>query len=233
MRALISVALLPPLLLMIYVNSLDKREKESTRFLAKLFFFGILSVIPAVLAEEILSNVIHNISTTKLSYILLENFLEVALVEEVCKYILLRLGSWKSWEFDHKFDGIVYSVFVSMGFAAAENLMYVISFGLGTGLIRAFTSIPGHAIFGIFMGYYYSHSKDAVVDQRAQDHLPATFKAIAIPTLLHGIFDFILSLETDNSIILFFGYAIIMDIVAYRFIRKASRNDEAFRASRI
>ena len=112
MKSLLVVALLPPLALMYYVHSLDKREKEPPKLLFKLFVFGCLSVIPTVFLEQFAGEAIYNVSTSMLMFQVLENFIGVALIEEGCKYVFLRLGSWKHPAFDHKFDGIVYAVCV-------------------------------------------------------------------------------------------------------------------------
>ena len=228
MKSLLVVALLPPLALMYYVHSLDKREKEPPKLLLKLFIFGCLSVIPTVYLEQFAGETIYNVSTSYIMFQVLENFIGVALIEEGCKYVFLRLGSWKHPAFDHKFDGIVYAVFVSLGFAAIENIMYVFSYGFGNGVMRAVTSIPGHCIFGIFMGYYYSLSKDATVDGRQDAVSPNALKALIVPMLIHGLYDFILSFEGSWTLIAFFAYVIALDIFAFRFIHRASREDEAF-----
>ena len=70
------------------------------------------------------------------------------------KFLALYLLIWKSPSFNEKFDGIVYAVFVSLGFAAVENVMYVMDGGFQTATVRALTAVPAHAIFGVTMGYY-------------------------------------------------------------------------------
>jgi hypothetical protein len=75
--------------------------------------------------------------------------------------------------FSQKFDGIVYAVFVSMGFAAIENIMYVFDYGYQTGLVRAFTAVPGISVCypdGILLriGQILS-SRPATTDESSSD----------------------------------------------------------------
>ena len=223
------LAILPGILLVVYIYNKDAVEKEPKGLLIKLFLFGCLSIIPVYFVEGFLQSVYPAFEDGSFAYSLTIGFLCAALVEELFKLVALFIGSWWSKAFDYRFDAIVYAVAIAVGFATIENIMYVFQFGIGTGLIRAVTSIPGHAIFAIFMGYYYSQVKEARVNSRSADGFPAALSAILVPVLLHGIYDYILTLETDASIYLFFGYIIILDIFAYRFLRKASREDEAFR----
>ena len=44
------------------------------------------------------------------AYLLLDNFLVVAVSEEVCKIVPVRLAAWKHPAFDYRFDAVVYSV---------------------------------------------------------------------------------------------------------------------------
>ncbi len=51
--------------------------------------------------------------------------------------------------FDEPFDGIVYSVFVGMGFATAENLTFVMQWSSSLALLRMVSAIPAHFVFAV------------------------------------------------------------------------------------
>ena len=78
--------------------------------------------------------------------------------------LLILLKNWnvvvrKNKYFDERIDGIVYAVAISMGFAAFENVLYLVDNyeeWLSVGLSRAVLSVPGHYAFAVLMGYYYS-----------------------------------------------------------------------------
>ncbi len=95
-----------------------------------------------------------------------DSFFLAAIPEEISKWLVLYWIVWKSREFDEHYDGIIYAVFVSLGFALVENIMYVVNRGMGVALIRAVLSVPGHGSFGVLMGYYFSLAKFGPVTQR-------------------------------------------------------------------
>ena len=53
-------------------------------------------------------------------------FFIVAFIEEFSKYVIVRYYNQPKKGFNEPFDGIIYAVMVSMGFAAVENIMCVL-----------------------------------------------------------------------------------------------------------
>ena len=156
---LLLAAVIPPLILLRGIYRLDKIEKEPAGMIKRLLWWGVISAIPAIALEELAAILIFRSGLRMDIMILIENFVGVALVEEGCKYFFLKKKTWNDPEFNYRFDAIVYAVSVSLGFAAIENIFYVVFSGLGTAVVRAFLSIPGHCIFGIYMGYYYGKAR--------------------------------------------------------------------------
>ena len=149
----------------------------------------------------------------------------VAFSEECAKYVLLRRRTWYSGAFNCQFDGVVYAVFVSLGFALWENLSYVAMYGLGTALIRAVTAVPGHACFGVFMGVYYGRAKRYDNDgDYAASGLCRTL-AVLMPALLHGTYDFIATMESGSGEWVFLVFVLVLFTVSMRLVRRGSRND--------
>ena len=110
----------------------------------------------------------------------------MALVEEFSKYIIVRFYAQKKNEFNEPFDGIVYAVMVSMGFAALENILYTYQYGFGVGVTRAFTAVPAHATFGIIMGYFMGKAKFS------NNSIKLNLLGLLFATLFHGSYDFFL-----------------------------------------
>lgn len=219
------IAVVPPLFLLYEVYRQDKIEKEPVGLIIKLFFLGCLAVIPTAVVETVLIAGLDSVMQEgTVAYMLIENFLCVAVVEEYFKYTGMKIGSWKSREFDYKFDAIVYAVATSIGFATLENLMYVGQLGLGVALLRAVTAIPGHTIFGVFMGVYYGLAKFYAVNGHPVISRGYRLKAVFIPMLIHGFYDFAASMG-DSMVIVFFVFLIIIDVLAIRRVRKESRED--------
>ena len=228
MKWLVTLAVLPGILIMLWVYKKDKIEKEPKGLLLKLFVLGAISVIPAALLEIGAGWILESSVTDGLDeihIIAIENFAGVELIEEAGKYFFLKKVSWKHPAFDYRFDGIVYAVVVSMGFAVVENIMYVVENGFGNAIVRALISVPGHASFAICMGAYYGAAKVAESwgDQVQSEKLRA--KALWMPVFMHGFFDFCLSVDSWIALIVFFVYIIVVDIVIIKKIKKYSRED--------
>ena len=228
-------AIVPPLYLVKRIYQKDRIEKESFPLIRRLFFFGVLSSFPAIVLEGALEKVFEKTISNPNLYLFAEVFIGVALVEEGCKYFFLRLGTWKSREFDYMFDGVVYSTTLSLGFAALENILYVFSAGFGIALIRALLSIPGHCIFGIWMGEHYSLEKRAYMEGRDSIQSRENLLCLLVPVLLHGIFDYCLFFtqayeETDEALagiafVVFIIYVVILDIISIRKVGRLAKED--------
>lgn len=192
---LISLAILPVIVLAIFIYRKDKFEKEPLRMLAKAFFFGCLSVIPAILIEQALALGFFYMGGEYVSGFvtgIYNGFIVAGCSEELCKLALLALAVWKAPDFNEYFDGIVYATFVALGFAGIENIMYVLNqstfeSAIMTGGVRAILSVPGHFLFAVVMGYYFALAKFNP-EKRRQNLL----KAFVYPMLLHGTFDALL-----------------------------------------
>lgn len=197
---LFAAALAPSAALLYYFYTRDKYEKEPRRMLLKAFLLGGGLVIP-VLFVEIALNIFDN-SELNLLTAGYTAFVVAGLVEESFKFLLFFLYIWKAREFNEMYDGIVYSVFISLGFATVENLAYVLSTGFDTALVRSFTAVPAHALFAVAMGYYLGIAK-FVKPQFRQKYIWFAFIA---PILLHGIYDFILFSQKFYMLLLFLPY---------------------------
>ena len=217
---LISVALAPVILLLIYVYRRDKYEKEPKKLLAKVFIFGIISVIPVYFIETALTNYWHNkyaLPSMQLNTAAYDAFVVAAFTEEFFKILVFFIFIQKNKNFNEKFDGIIYAVFISMGFAATENLMYVLGSGFSTGIMRAFTAVPAHAIFAVTSGYFLALAKF-----KTSGKLIYLILALAVPVLLHGIYDFILLAKNDLLLIIFVPYVIFILIIALKGMKRHS-----------
>ena len=224
---LIFAAVIPAIVLMIYVYKADHLEKESPAMLWRLIIAGVLSSLIALVLERVLSLLLNiTVSSTSAAYNIILYFIIVAFSEEGAKYFMLRRRSWRSPEFDCQYDGVVYAVFVSLGFAIWENISYVLSYGFATAIVRAVTAIPGHACFGVFMGVFYALAKKNSI--RNQKELCTLFSvlAVVIPALLHGTYDYIATKENTSLNWYFIVFVVILFIVSFLLIRKVSRTDK-------
>ena len=220
------LAIIPGIILIVQVYRQDKIEKEPIGLLVKCLILGALTVISAIALETLGEYIIEGIFEYPSRFtVALDCFLVVALAEEGGKYFVLKLGTWKHKAFNFRFDGIVYAVCVSMGFAIVENIFYVIDGGVTTALMRALTAVPGHCIFAVFMGHFYGEAK--VCEARGNIKGMDRYQRLAlwVPVLIHGFYDFCLSVETISATLTFFVFIIGLDVFAIHKIKQYSMED--------
>ena len=227
MSMVLIAGLLPCVALLWYINKKDSVEKEPPRLLVKLIFLGCLSTIPAMILELVGTNLLSSIGLdeTGYLYILIENFLIVALAEEGCKKLMLRLGSWKNPAFNYVFDGVVYGVCVALGFAGLENVLYISGFGMEVAVVRGLAAVPLHAICGVFMGHFYGLEKKYTVSGMTGLAKNVRTLSIVIPVLIHGFYDFAATIGDDVFAYIWLGFVVLMDIIAINAIGQYSNKD--------
>ena len=116
----------------------------------------MLATIIALVLETAGVRFISAYSGDAFAYRLLFYYIVVACSEEGAKYLLMRFKTWNSSAFNCQFDGVVYAVSVSLGFALLENIMYVLQYGMATAVVRAFTAIMekfNRIIYGAYQQY--------------------------------------------------------------------------------
>ncbi len=221
---LVAAAIIPAAFLMVKVYRSDRVEKESPAMLRKLVIGGVLSALIAIVAEKALSMLLGMVAKGSGAYDVLLYFVVVACSEEGAKYFMLRRYTWNSPEFDCQYDGVVYAVFVSLGFAIWENISYVVHYGFSTAIVRALTAIPGHACFGVFMGVFYGIAR-RYANKGAEDSAKAyRVLAVLIPVLLHGAYDYIASSNVSGWYFVIFIAALFA--VSFSLVTRMSRQDK-------
>ena len=227
MIILLAAAVLPAAFLLYRVYKMDTIEKEPWAILRKLLLWGALSGIPAALVESLLTGVVQNLlEEGTLLYNFVFGFIVAALVEESFKFFFLYKFTFKSPHFNYRFDGVVYAVFVSMGFAILENVLYVFQGGLGVAISRALLALPLHAACGVYMGIAYGQQKVNSL------YKPASFGSVAraclpVPILIHGFYDSCAFSAEKYPIFLlvFVIFVILVFIFTLRQLKKASQTD--------
>lgn len=218
---LIAAALLPPLILIWIVDRMDKLEREPRSLLWGLFLRGMLAMFPILVLEVVADQFIDFFPWRPLVYLFLAYFVVPGFVEEGIKYRVLLRRTWRDPNFNYRFDGVVYAVFVSLGFAAVENVMYVLTSGFSTAIARAVFSIPGHAMFGVVMGAGIGRAKWLFDHQQREQAASARSRAWILAAILHGLYDFLLV----GFGWLFYVYFILLVIYVIRLLHQSARED--------
>lgn len=184
---LIAAAILPAILLWLYTCRKDAQPEPMSQML-KAFLYGALICIPVSFVENYISGTLFASEGSPSTLIgsTLEAFIVAAVPEEGFKLLALWLILRHNPFFDEHYDGIVYAVCVGLGFAAIENVGYVLMHAdawLSVAVTRALLAVPGHYAFAVFMGYYYSLYH---FGQKSAKNLLSIF---FIPVLAHGCYD--------------------------------------------
>jgi RsiW-degrading membrane proteinase PrsW (M82 family) len=182
---LLGIAILPVVLLMVFIYRQDKYQKEPVKSLIKAFIAGLLAISLDILIVQGIDSLLGE--TAIAGTVFFSAFLEAGIPEELSKFLMFMIFIWRDKNFDEYFDGIVYATFISLGFACLENIEYVLEFGLGTGIVRALISVPGHFLFGVVLGYFLSMAKFCPERQGAY-----MWGGLALAMFAHGMFDWLL-----------------------------------------
>lgn len=248
-------AILPAAILGIYVFKKDKAEKEPLALLLQLFCLGTAACLPAAYIERFMIDGIDAVFEVFVSmgngaesmepftlffYKIIYFFVGIALIEEGLKWIMMTRVTFKSHDFNSLFDGMIYAVFVSLGFAALENIFYVLRYGWGNALMRAILSVPGHMFFAVIMGYYYSwwhirekarqweealREEGRILVRKPFSVRKSKAMSLLMPTLAHGIYNFCCSSDSVWYQIAFYVFILFLYLHCFGRIRRMSRAD--------
>ncbi|AEB75020.1 PrsW family intramembrane metalloprotease [Clostridium botulinum] len=214
---LVVIAVIPGIVFSLLVYLTDRYDKEPIKVLIKVFIMGALAVIPTVFVEKILFSLFYFHGFSKVVF---SSFIVAGLTEEFFKREVVMKTVFKKDVFNEKLDGIIYCIFSSLGFATIENIIYVVfkfSANYYVGLYRGIFSVPAHLLFGITMGYYMSLGKFSLKYKTQKTFMR---KSLIVPTILHGIFDFILMAQKEFLAILFLPFVVYLWLMNLRKLNK-------------
>ena len=219
---LLTIAIAPALFLLGFIYIKDKYEREPLSFVLKTYFYGML-IVPVVLAWHYLiaNNFLPEASSfSHTGSAIYQAFIEAAIPEEFLKFLVFLLIVYNNKNFDEFFDGIVYAVAISLGFATVENVLYVLQGGVSVGLNRALFAVPAHFMMGITQGFFFGLAK--FKDKKALYITLALVSAI----IIHGIYDFLLFMERTWLLVVFAVYFYLMYVLAKKQINIHLENSQ-------
>ncbi|TVZ57023.1 RsiW-degrading membrane proteinase PrsW (M82 family) [Lutibacter sp. Hel_I_33_5] len=222
---LLLLAVAPAMVIILYVYYKDRFEKEPIKFLLRNFILGATaSILITFVLSAVLGNLIPTADEKSILQQFVKAFIVVALVEEFAKFVIVKYVAQNNKEFNEPFDGIVYAVMVSMGFATLENILYTFQYGAGTGIVRAFTAVPAHATFAILMGYFMGKAKFS--PNKTQLNLFGLLAA----TLFHGAYDFFLFIDFVPGTFVGAILSLFVGIFLSKKAMKRHQNSSQFKA---
>ncbi|WP_286229019.1 glutamic-type intramembrane protease PrsW [Neobacillus mesonae] len=209
MLGILSAGIAPGLALLSYFYLKDEYEPEPISFVLRTFLYGALLVFPIMFIQHVLETE-HLVKSD-----LFDAFFSTGLLEEFFKWFVLFYAVYQHVEFDEPFDGIVYGVAVSLGFATIENIFYLIANGVGHAMSRALLPVSSHALFGVIMGFYLGKAK--FTDGTKAKWL---ILSLFIPYILHSFYDFIL-LSLEHWVYIIFPFMIFLWWFGLTKVKKA------------
>lgn len=220
---LLLLAIAPIGIIILYVYLKDKYDKEPKGLLLASFVLGaVVSIVITTIIYFGLEIVLPLKDEFSVPQQFVKAFLVVALTEEFSKYIIVRFFAQPKNAFNEPFDGIMYAVMVSMGFAATENVFYVLESGYVTGLLRAFTAVPAHATFGILMGYFMGKAKFS------KNRIQLNLLGLLLAVTFHGFYDFFLFIDFIPGIWIGAFLSLILGILLSRKAIKTHQENSHF-----
>ncbi|SFG63709.1 PrsW family glutamic-type intramembrane protease [Oribacterium sp. WCC10] len=227
------VSCIPGIVLMFLIYKMDRIEPEPVGLMLKLFLGGaFLATTAAGFIESFMGVLIDCLFWwNPVVYCFFEAFILAAATEELCKYFILKSFTWKHPAFNYRFDGVVYSTMLAIGFDIAENLLYIVDSTASTAFLRA--AFPGHCVFGIYMGYYYGQAKTHELHGDPVGAKKLRRRGVITAILIHGAYDFICMLSgvvESEAIQIILGILlmivmVVLNVTAYKNIKKYAYYD--------
>lgn len=221
---LLAMALAPGIAIMLYVYLKDIHEPEPLRPLLLGFGCGVVAFALSI-GLGLLLHGVTDIREGDLIQQLIKAFIFVGLVEEGCKFLFLRGVMYRNPNFDEPFDGIVYAVMIGMGFATAENVLYVINGDAGTAIIRMFTAVPAHAVFAVIMGFFVGEAK--VFPTSAGLYMAM---GLFLATFVHGVYDYFLFVSFVPGLWIQAIVSLVIAVVLTHFAMKRHQSESPFKS---
>jgi len=211
MFTIFSAGIAPAIALMSFFYLKD-RFTEPIPLILRTFILGALLVFPIMFIQYVF-NTEGLVDST-----FIQSFFIVALSEEFFKWFIFFYCIYNHSEFDAHYDGIVYAVGISLGFASLENILFLFSNGIEHAFSRALFPVSSHALFGVIMGYYFGKAK--MNNTHKKRNLAFAF---LIPFILHGTYNYILRTVESNWLILLIPFMIGLWILALRRVKIANQ----------
>jgi len=188
------------------------------------------------LAGAIAAIVAYFMEVSLRSHPFVDSVFMAPVVEECLKFLAVCfLVYWRS-EFDEPMDGVVYAVAAALGFASLENVIYLfysfrasfleLSFIV---IVRAFLSVPAHALFAAIWGYGLGRAKFS--DERTARGW--IIKGLVTAVLFHVLFNLVAQVDflwaAGMIILIPVMWGAVNRTIVIAALRSPHRSDKTFR----
>ncbi|MFC0523129.1 glutamic-type intramembrane protease PrsW [Pontibacillus salicampi] len=213
MIAILSAAVAPGFALLAFFYLKDRFEPEPFSMVFRMFILGALLVFPIMFIQYAFQE------EGLMQSPFLSSFVTAATLEEFFKWFIFLYAIYKHTSFDGHYDGIVYGVSISLGFATVENILYLLAKGISFAFYRAFFPVSFHALIGVLMGYYMGKAKVGP----PRDQFKILSVALIIPIIVHGSYDFVLEVWQTSWLFILVPFMIGLWFMALRKVKLANQ----------
>ena len=227
------LCIVPIFIILTYIFFSDKKEKEPPFLLVILYLGGIVSCILSSKFQNFMKYIFTFLNKPYLNMnifeIIFNSLIVISISEEFFKWILNYFIVRKNKNFNHIFDPIVYCVFTSLGFATIENVLYGFSLTsneIAPIIMRGIISVPSHAMFGVYMGYYIGISRNAKIHKKNKASYKYLTLSIIVPCFLHFIYDLCLMRPNIITYIIFIMFVILNYVYSFNLIKRLSNTNQ-------
>ncbi len=195
---------IPGIAWMVYVYRKDIHEPEPLGWVVLLFILGALVVFPVALIESWMTSRMGISEPQTVTDAARVSWFVAGFVEELAKMaVVLAVVAYRK-TFDEPMDGIVYASAVALGFASAENVLFIGRFGNVVILFRAPLATLGHLLFSSIWGYAIGNARFD------HDHrLSLLGKGFLLSAFFHGLYNFLIFTQVFAA---FAVYLVIMTL---------------------
>lgn len=208
---ILSLLFAPFLAAVAYFIIMVKRGKDRYPGLIAMFFLGMLSIVIVSLFQFIAHRFGLDVFTN-LRRIIFYSVVVMGLGSELGKYLILRYNAFPKVSFNGPLDGIVYSAFISLGFAFMGNVLYfILPFYIEIDFLYAYTVVLANLFFAVIMGFFVGMGKSR--ENKFVDSMTGLVGA----TFFHALYNFCFLTE-DMRLLLFMsvGAAIFVLMLYYK-----------------
>ncbi|ELK45358.1 glutamic-type intramembrane protease PrsW [Halobacillus sp. ACCC02827] len=215
--AILTAAISPAVAIMTFIYLSKRIELEPLPLIFRMFVIGVIMVFPLMFIQYAFQ------AEGVFQEPFLKSFFLAGLLEEFFKWFFLLFVAYRHSDFDHHYDGIIYGVAISLGFATIENVIYLFANGIEIAVLRAVFPVSSHGLFGIMMGFYMGKAKFAGEYSNRYMYI-----ALFIPVMLHTIYDYIITIKGDSWMYWITPFIVILWIISFRHIRVANQHHTSY-----
>ena len=216
--AAIAGGMLPALAWLWFWRREDSKHPEPRRLIALAFLAGMLAVLIVIPIEKFVG--VYITDSTLM-------FTAWAIIEEVTKYVLALVTVLRRREDDEPIDPVIYMVTVALGFAAAENTLFLLSPLAGATALQTILTgnlrFEGATLLHVLSSAAIGVALAASFYRRRRVKRRYVAAGLILAAALHATFNFFILNTAENDLLRTFSFVwigVVVLIAVLEFIKR-------------